>query len=81
MSTITIRTSEECWVVPESVELLKFMIEHRQLRAGDICFDSHLECQFLVKRLSLLALKDECTQHAPSVIAELSRKIIQKNRH
>ena len=81
MSTITIRTNEACWVVPESVELVKFMIEHDQLRAGDIYFDSHHECQCLVRQLSLLALKDECAHHAPSVIAELSRKIIQRNRH
>jgi len=81
MSTLTIRTNEECWVVPESVELVKFMIEHHQLRAGDLYFDSYHECQCLVRKLSLLALKDECVQHAPSVIAELSRKIIQQNRH
>ena len=81
MSTITIRTNDACWVVPESVELVKFMIEHDQLRAGNLYFDSYHECQCLVRKLSLLALKDECTQHVPSVIAELSRKIIQQNRH
>jgi len=79
MATITIKTENECWVVPECAEVVKVMILNQQLKASRLCFESHKECQYFVRRLSLLALKDECENQLPSIIADFSRKIVQQN--
>jgi len=79
MQTLTIRTREACWVVPESVEIVKLIIAQKELRASDLCFNSRKECQGFTRRLSLLALKDEVLYHTPSIIAELSRRLVKQN--
>ncbi len=79
MQTLTIRTRDACWVVPESVEIVKLMIAQKQLRASDLRFSSLKECQGFTRRLSLLALKDEVSHRAPSVIAELSRRLVKQS--
>ncbi len=76
MSELTIRTDKACWVVPENVEIVKMMIIQRCFRASELCFLSDQECQHFVKRLSLLALADECAHSSPSIIAKLSRRLI-----
>ena len=78
MSTLKISTKDECWVVPESVEFVKLMITRRQLTASRLLFRSDKERQSFIRKLSLLALRDECEHQAPSIIAELSRKIVQR---
>lgn len=79
MATITIKTENECWVLPECAEVVKVMILSRRLKASRLCFESQRECQHFVRRLSLLALKDECDNQSPSIIADFSRKIVQRN--
>lgn len=79
MATITIKTENECWVLPECTEVVKVMIQSRRLKVSRLCFESHRECQYFIRRLSLLALKDECENHSPSIISDFSRKIVQQN--
>lgn len=79
MPKLQIRTHHACWVVPESVEIIKLLIAQQRLCAADLFFKSCEECQCFARRLALLALKDEVNQQAPSVIAELSRCLIEQS--
>lgn len=76
MKSLTIRTKQECWVVPESFEIVKLMIGKRQFGASDLCFSSHRERQGFAKRLALLALEDECKYRKPSIIGEVCRGLV-----
>lgn len=79
MAKLTIPTKHGRWVVPEHFEIIKAMIEQRQLRAADLRFASPDECQRFTKRLALMALADECAHHTPSIIAALSQRLVQLN--
>lgn len=79
MPQLTIRTRQACWVIPEHFEYVKLMIVQQQLRASDLCFASDEECRCFARRLSLMALADECKHQAPSIIAELSRRLIARS--
>ena len=79
MPQLTIRTRQTCWVVPEHFEVVKLMIAQNQLRASELCFASDKECQCFAKKLSLMALADECKNRAPSIIAELSRHLVAQS--
>ncbi len=78
MKSLTIRTREECWVVPEHFEIVKLMILKRQFEAHDLRFLSHQERQCFAKRLALMALQDECKYRRPSVIGEVCRSLVAK---
>ncbi len=78
MPQLTFRTQVGCWVIPEHVEFVKLMISQQKISACDLCFTSEKECQFMAKKLSLLALEDECKYQRPSIIAELSRYLVAK---
>ena len=81
MPTLTIRTVDEYWVLPESLEVIKLMIHTQQINPAKLRFNSDHERQQFIRKLSLLALKDECVHQSPSVIAELSRQLIHCNLH
>lgn len=79
MPQLIIKTRENCWVIPEHFEFVKMMILQKQLRASELYFNSDAECQCFAKRLSLMALEDECKYQKPSIIAELSRRLVAQS--
>lgn len=80
MKSLTIRTQEDCWVVPEHFEIVKLMILKRQFGVTDLCFSSHKERQRFAKRLALMALQDECKYRQPSIIGDVCRRLVAHPR-
>lgn len=79
MQSLTIRTHQECWVIPAHFEMVKLMISKKQLCVDDLRFASDRECQYLTKKLALMALEDECRYRKPSIIGELCRNLVARS--
>lgn len=79
MPSLTINTRQARWVIPEHFEFVKMLIAQQQLHAAELCFSSEEECQYFAKKLSLMALEDECKYKQPSVIADLSRYLVARS--
>ena len=78
-SDFIVQTRTNTWVIPSNPSILKCLFEDHSIRPFDLCFSTKQECQTFVRKLLLVALKDEYSQQEPSPLAEFARELIKIN--
>jgi len=73
---LILQTHQQVWVIPNTVTMIKCLIQEQKLSPLDLSFSSWQECQRLIKQLLLLALKDEFSNSEASPLAKFARTLI-----
>ncbi|MEM7360166.1 MAG: hypothetical protein AAF431_13780 [Pseudomonadota bacterium] len=73
-----LETRTQQWVIPESCELLKMLLNQQNIHPQDLRFHSDNQCKRFIKKLFLLAIEDERRTHSPSSLARFGRELIRQ---
>lgn len=73
---LVLQTQQSKWVIPNTVTMMKCLVEEQNIDPLELSFSSWQECQHLIKQLLLLALEDEYKNVKPSPLGKFARELM-----